>query len=58
MHCPRVIAVAMAGPVGRLRRAWQELFLRQCEAWEGLEQWPTRWLTGHYVAIHAIKPKA
>ena len=55
MHCPRVIAVALAGPVGRLSRAWQQAFMRSLRAWERLERWPTRWLTGHYVAVHAVK---
>lgn len=58
MHCPRVVAVALAGTLDRLSRSWQEAFLRHLQAWGWMERWPTRWLTGHYVAIHAIKPKA
>jgi SAM-dependent methyltransferase len=57
MHCPRAIAVAVAGPMERLSRAWQESFLRHLQTWERLERWPTRWLTGHYVAIHAVAPR-
>lgn len=57
MHCPRAIAVAMSGPAGRMRRSWWEAFIRQCQAWERLESWPTRWLTGHYVAVHAVAPR-
>lgn len=57
MHCPRVIAVAVAGPVERLSRSWQESFLRHLQTWERLERWPTRWLTGHYVAVHAVAPR-
>ena len=57
MHCPRAIAVAVAGPVERLSRSWQEAFLRHLQAWERLERWPTRWLTGHYVAVHAVAPR-
>jgi len=56
MHCPRAIAVAVAGPMERLSRSWQESFLRHLQTWERLERWPTRWLTGHYVAIYAVKP--
>ncbi len=58
MHCPRAIAVALAGLMKRLSRSWQEAFLRNLQTWEQLERWPTRWLTGHYVAVHAAKPRA
>jgi SAM-dependent methyltransferase len=57
MHCPRAIAVAMAGTLERLSRSWQEAFLRHLQAWERLERWPTRWLTGYYVAVHAVAPR-
>jgi SAM-dependent methyltransferase len=57
MHCPRAIAVALAGTLERLSRSWQEAFLRHLQAWERLERWATRWLTGHYVAVHAIAPR-
>ena len=57
MHCPRAIAVALAGTMERLSRSWQEMFLRQLQAWERLERWPTRWLTGHYAAVHAVAPR-
>jgi SAM-dependent methyltransferase len=56
MHCPRAIAVALAGTLERLSRSWQEAFLHHLHAWERLERWPTRWLTGHYVAVHAVAP--
>jgi len=55
MHCPRVLAVALAGPVSRMRPEWQDWFLRHLQAWEWLARWPTRWLTGHYVAVLAVK---
>jgi len=58
MHCPRAIAVALAGPLERLSRSWQESFLRHLQTWERLGRWPTRWLTGHYVAVNATKPIA
>ena len=58
LHCPRAIAVALAGPMERLSRSWQETFLRHLQTWERLERGPMRWLTGHYVAVHAIKPMA
>ena len=56
MHCPRAIAVAVAGPMERASRSWRESFLHNLQAWDRLERWPTRWLTGHYVAVHAVKP--
>jgi SAM-dependent methyltransferase len=55
MHCPRVLAVALAGPVSRMRPEWQDWFLRHLQTWERLARWPTRWLTGHYVAVLAVK---
>jgi len=54
MHCPRVIAVPAAGLVDRLSAIWRRGFLRWLAACEGLESLPSRWLTGHYVAIHAF----
>ena len=41
----------------QLSQSWQESFLRHLQAWERLERWPTRWLTGHYVAVHAVAPR-
>lgn len=57
LHCPRAPAVALAGVVGRRggRRA-KASFLRALNALELLSDWPTRFLTGHYVAIRARKP--
>ena len=57
LHCTRAIAVALAGLMERLSRSWQESFLRHLQTWERLEHWPTRWLTGHYVAVHAVAPR-
>jgi SAM-dependent methyltransferase len=56
MHCPRVLAVALAGPAGRLGRRAQKAFLRSLELWEVLERSPTRWWSGHFIAAHAMKP--
>lgn len=56
MHCPRVVAVALAGMLEK--RAGQETqrqFLRLLTAFEGLSSWPTRFLTGYFVAAKAIK---
>jgi SAM-dependent methyltransferase len=55
LHVPRALAVACAGPVSRAPRRWQEAFLRGLAGWERLDRWPTRWLTGYYVAARAEK---
>lgn len=58
LHCPRAIAVALAGPVSLLGATGRSLFLRMLGACEGLEQLPTRWSTGHYLAVHAVRGRA
>ncbi len=56
MHCPRVVAVALAGLMERYagHRA-QTRFLRGLLAFEKLARLPTRFFTGHFVAIRAVK---
>jgi hypothetical protein len=55
LHCPRVIAVWRArGFEGKTTKK-QERFLASLARWECLEQWPTRFVTGHFSAIYAIK---
>jgi len=56
MHCPRVLAVACSRLVGLMPRACQRAFLRGLGACEALERLPTRWLTGHYIAVEAVVP--
>jgi hypothetical protein len=57
MHCPRVFVVALARLLeGRLGLATQRRLLRGLMAFERLARWPTRFLTGHFVAVRAIKP--
>jgi SAM-dependent methyltransferase len=56
MHCPRVFAVAIARLLER--HAGHEIhkrFLHFLLAFEQLAAWPTRFLTGHFVAVKAIK---
>ncbi len=56
MHHPSVLAVAMAGLLQR--RAGpntQQRYLRALMALERLSRWPTRYLTAHFVAVHALK---
>jgi SAM-dependent methyltransferase len=54
MHCPRAIAVMLAGLADRFGRSCRESFVHGLWACERLESLPTRWLTGHYIAIHAV----
>ncbi len=54
VHVPRVIAVALANLVDRLdSNAVRRGFLGCLGAFEHLSQWPTRFLTGYFVAIRA-----
>jgi hypothetical protein len=57
LHFPRVLAVALARYLER--RAGNSTcnrFLGFLMAFERLEYWPTRYLTGYFVAIRAQKP--
>jgi ubiquinone/menaquinone biosynthesis C-methylase UbiE len=57
MHCPRVLMVALARLLqSSVRPAMQQRFLRALMAFEYLSRWPTRFLTGHFIAIRARKP--
>jgi SAM-dependent methyltransferase len=57
MHCPRVLGVAAARVLEQLRsplvRSW---CLRVLMVFESLGDWPSRFITGHFVAIKARKP--
>jgi len=56
MHHPSVLAVAMASLLQR--RAGpntQQRYLRALMALERLSSWPTRYLSAHFVAAHALK---
>ncbi|MDZ7391337.1 MAG: methyltransferase domain-containing protein [candidate division KSB1 bacterium] len=56
MHCPRFLAVAMAGLLQRFASlAAQTHFLRTLMAFERLARWPTRFLSGYFVAGKATK---
>lgn len=59
VHAPRVLAAAAARAIDRsgserLRAA----FLRGLMAWERLDLLPTRFATGHFVAVRAVKRPA
>jgi SAM-dependent methyltransferase len=56
LHCPRVLAVAAAFIVERLGPPrMQKAFLRALFWFEVLRFLPTRFLTGHFVAVKAVK---
>ena len=56
MHCPRVIAVALASLLQRLAPSWmQQGFMRILMVFERLALLPTHRLTGHFIAMRAIK---
>lgn len=52
-HCPRLPAVLLARLVGGRRCA--DPVLCGLQAFERLESWPGRFLTGHYMAVEAVK---
>ncbi len=56
MHCPRVLAVAISRLLENFATIeTQQMFLRLLLACEHLSTWPTRFLTGYFVAAKAIK---
>lgn len=55
MHCPRVLAVAMAHWMERHTSPnTQRYFLRFLRAFEYLSRLPTRFLTGYFIAVKAM----
>lgn len=57
MHCPRVLAVPIAGSLDkRASTRARERFLSWMLKFENLGTWPTRFYSGHFVAARAIKP--
>lgn len=56
MHFPRIFTVAMARILERRSRPeTQRRFLRLWMSFEKLSYWPTRFLTGYFLAVRAIK---
>ena len=56
MHCPRIVAVKLAQVLeGWVRPERQRCFLRCLMTFEGLSHWPTRFLTGYFIAVKAMK---
>jgi hypothetical protein len=56
MHCPRALVVMMTqGLEGRLKPKTQRRFLGGLMTFEHLSRWPTRFLTGYFIAVRATK---
>jgi len=56
LHCPRVIAVAWAAWLSQRTSAGsRNWFLQWLKEWERFELWPTRYLSGYFVAWMAVK---
>jgi SAM-dependent methyltransferase len=56
MHCPRVLAVAVSRLLERYTgQKTHRRFLHFLLAFERLSRWPTRFFTGHFVAVRAVK---
>lgn len=56
MHCPRVLAVGLArlfDKYGAVRT--QASFLKVLMSFERMSHWPTRFLTGYFVSVRAIR---
>jgi len=59
LHCPRVLAVA----IGRLLERWAPTrvrgsYLRLLARYERLAAWRTRFRTGHFIAVRAVRAPA
>jgi SAM-dependent methyltransferase len=57
MHCPPQLAAVVAQHTlrGRAADEVEEQHVRRVLRWETMERWPTRHLTGHFVAARAIR---
>jgi len=57
MHAPRVAAIPSLALL-RAAGLWSERMLVALSAFEHLSRLPTRYITGHFIAVKAIKPHA
>lgn len=56
LHCPRMIAVLAAKLLcSHTKPSTQQQFLRWLQKFERMSRWPTRYFTGHFVAVRAEK---
>ena len=58
LHCPRVLAVWLARATEGRESTVRERFLESLSRWERLEQWRSRLVSGHFIAMLAIKQEA
>lgn len=58
MHCPRLPAVLAAGALDHFaNERLKDVFLRTLTWWESLGKWPTRYGTGYFLALKAVRPE-
>jgi SAM-dependent methyltransferase len=58
MHCPRVVAIRVAGLFSRFGKgALSRLLVKALLKCEALQRWPSAEWTGHFVAVSAIRAK-
>ena len=54
LHCPRILAVLAAKILcSCAKSSVQQRFLRWIQVFENMSRWPTRYLTGHFIAVRA-----
>ena len=54
LHCPRILAVLAAKILcSYANSSVQQRFLRWIQVFENMSRWPTRYLTGHFIAVRA-----
>jgi SAM-dependent methyltransferase len=58
VHCPRVLAVAAARLPALARPGARRRFLDLLQRFETLAGWPTRFVTGHFVAVLARRSRS
>jgi hypothetical protein len=56
LHCPRMPAVVLCRLLARYATSGtQRRFLRLLMAFEVLSRWPTRFFTGHFIVVNALR---
>jgi len=56
LHCPRILTVFCAKLLcARSKSLAQQQFLRWLQTFETMSRWPTRYITGHFIAVRAEK---
>jgi SAM-dependent methyltransferase len=56
LHCPRMPAVVLCRLLAKYGTSgMQRRFLHLLMAFEGLSRWPTRFFTGHFIVVNALR---